>query len=120
MLVTIGYGGKRPSDFFRELEKLNADLVIDVRATPQKAFLTSYTKPILERILGRKYVWLPECGNRSRQLPPTLTDEKHCIERIRYLLTQYKTVVLLCAEKDESRCHRYYIKKKVEQDQKQR
>lgn len=115
-LSTIGYGGKNPNDFFNELEKLKPDLVIDVRADPFHAFLTCYTKSILEKILlgyNIKYMWLSSCGNASRKLLPTLQDESHCIDRVKYLLTQHEHIVLLCAEKDEARCHRSYIKEKV-------
>lgn len=117
-LSTIGYGGKNPNDFFKELEELKPDLVIDVRANPCHAFLPCYTKPLLEKIIayyGIKYMWLPQCGNASRTLPPKLQDESHCIKRIKYLLTQCEHIVLLCAEKDEKRCHRLFIKEKVEE-----
>lgn len=113
MITTIGYGGKKPDDFFKELNSLNADLVIDVRENPHKAFLTVYTRNVLKRILKEKYVWLPSCGNVTRKLPPTLKDEKHCLGRIQFLTTKFNRIVLLCAEKDEARCHRSYIKEKL-------
>ena len=36
-LLTIGYGGKKPTDFFSELEALAPDFIVDVRENPHKA-----------------------------------------------------------------------------------
>ena len=78
------------------------------------AFLGVYTRPYLETRLGDRYVWIPKCGNRTRQLPPTLVDEGYCLKRIRDLMSHGRgRVVLLCAERDEARCHRRYIKDKI-------
>ena len=113
MIRTIGYGGKTPTEFFAELEAMNPDLVIDVRDYPHRAFLGSYTKAGLEKRLGEKYLWLPVCGNATRELPPTLNDETACFDEIRQLMETHGLIVLLCAEKDERRCHRFYIKRRL-------
>jgi len=115
VIETIGYGGKHPDEFFHDLSQLQPDLVIDVRDNPFKAFLSVYTLPHLKERLGERYIWLPSCGNATRKMPPTLRNEAACIERIKYLTSKHERVVLLCAEKDESRCHRSYIKAKVEE-----
>jgi len=106
---TIGYGGKTPTDFFAELEAMKPDLVIDVRDRPHWAYLGCFTKRGLEKRLGEKYVWLHVCGNATRELPPTLNDEAKCLDEIRKLMENHGSIVLLCAEKDENKCHRYYI-----------
>lgn len=113
-VVTIGYGGKRPDTFFTELEALSADLVVDVRADPFHAFLGVYTKSGLEARLGDRYVWVRELGNSTRELPPTLVDEEAGLRKLRALMDGRHRVVLLCAEKDETHCHRSYIREKVE------
>ena len=115
-VLTIGYGGKRPHEFFDELDRLSADLVVDVRRDPFHAFLGVYTKPSLERRL-KNYVWIRELGNRHKSLPPVLVDEKAGLLRLLALIrTRHpKRVVLLCAEKDEERCHRAYVKRLVEE-----
>jgi len=113
-IMTIGYGGKKPHAFFDELAKLNADLVIDVRWNPFKAFLGVYTcKALMKRVPN--YVWIIELGNPSRKLPPTLMDEKTGLDKAMALIKNHKAkrVVLLCAEKDENRCHRKYVKEKL-------
>ncbi len=113
IIKTIGYGGKKPEDFFRELESLGPDLVVDVRENPFRAYLGVYTKPYLEKRLGSRYTLLGELGNRSRELPPTLVDEEAGLRILRGLAEGRRILVLLCAEKDEDRCHRGYIKRRL-------
>ena len=113
MISTIGYGGKKPKEFFQELESLLPDLVVDVRENPDRAFLGSYTRNGLKKILGERYLWIHELGNKSRSMPPTLVDEERGFYKLRELLKKHSHVVLLCAEKDEERCHRGYIRDKI-------
>ncbi|MDP2899723.1 MAG: DUF488 domain-containing protein [Candidatus Bathyarchaeota archaeon] len=112
-LLTIGYGGKKPDNFFAELEALNPGIVVDVREDPFHAFLGVYTKRGLETRLGARYVWIRELGNSTRELPPTLVDEAEGLRKLRTIMSQHERVVLLCAEKDEDRCHRGHIKAKL-------
>jgi uncharacterized protein (DUF488 family) len=112
-VVTIGYGGKKPEAFFAELEALDADLVVDVRADPFHAFLGVYTKRGLESRLGDRYVWIRELGNSTRELPPTLVYEEAGLRKLKALMEGRRRIVLLCAEKDDTKCHRSYIKAKV-------
>lgn len=114
-LLTIGYGGKKPDDFFREVESMNPDIVVDVRENPFKAYLNCYTKQSLEMQLNQKYVWIRELGNKTRTLPPKLVDEEEGLRKLRLILSTHEKVVLLCAEKNDVDCHRSYIKKKIEQ-----
>jgi len=115
-LLTIGYGGKKPVDFFAEIEALKPDIIVDVRENPFHAFLGTYTKKGLELRLGSRYIWIKELGNTSRELPPTLVDEAEGLKKLHALMQLHKRVVLLCAEKDEERCHRSYIKAKLQKD----
>lgn len=109
--MTIGYGGKKPKEFFSEIVKLQPCLVIDVRRDPNHAFLGVYTRTGLASRLPR-YEWIPELGNKKKTLPPEYVDEKLGFAKLRVLATNAKRIVLLCAEKDENRCHRKYIKEK--------
>lgn len=111
IIETIGYGGKKPDNFFKELEALEPDIVVDVRENPYSAFLGVYTLPQLEKRLGSKYTWIKELGNHTRMMPPTLVDEKTGLEKLRKLAETHHRIVLLCAEKLESSCHRGYVKK---------
>jgi uncharacterized protein (DUF488 family) len=112
-VVTIGYGGKKPTDFFAEIEALNPDVVVDVRQDPFHAFMGVYTKSGLEKKLGSKYVWVRELGNTTRELPPTLVDEAEGLRKLREIMDGRRLIALLCAEKDETQCHRSYIKAKI-------
>jgi uncharacterized protein (DUF488 family) len=112
-VVTIGYGGKKPTDFFAEIEALNPDVVVDVRQDPFHAFMGVYTKNGLEKKLGSKYVWVKELGNTTRELPPTLVDEAEGLRKLHEIMDGRRLVALLCAEKDETQCHRSYIKAKI-------
>jgi len=38
-VMTIGYGGKKPDNFFVEHDDLKPDMVVDVRQDPFHAFL---------------------------------------------------------------------------------
>lgn len=112
-VVTIGYGGKKPDTFFAELEALGADLIVDVRVDPFHAFLGVYTKHGLEARLGDRYVWVRELGNSTRELPPKLVDEEVGLAKLRALMVGCRRIALLCAEKDETQCHRSYVKAKI-------
>ena len=94
---------------------MEPDLVVDVREDPYRAYLGVYTKPYLERRLGSRYIWVRELGNMSRELPPTLADEEAGLRRLRELAEAHEVLVLLCAEKDEERCHRDYIRLKIQE-----
>jgi len=102
-----------PDRFFEELESLKADVVVDVRENPFRAFMNVYTKRELEKCLGDRYIWIRELGNKSRELPPMLVDEEEGLRKLRALMEKHRRIVLLCAEKDENRCHRGYIKDKI-------
>ena len=111
-ILTIGYGGKKPKDFFDELEKLQPCHVVDVRRDPFHAFLGVYTKPYLEKRIP-DYIWIGELGNKVKRLPPEYVDEEVGFAKLRMLARNVKRIVLLCAEKDENRCHRKWIKERM-------
>jgi len=112
MIETIGYGGKRPEDFFKELDEMKPDIVVDVRENPYNAFLGVYTLPQLAKRLGERYTWIRELGNKTRQLPPTLVDEEAGLRKLQAIVEKHDRIVLLCAEKLEENCHRGYVKKR--------
>lgn len=111
-ILTIGYGGKKPKDFFRELQALQPCLVVDVRRDPKHAFLGVYTRTGLASRIPN-YEWIPELGNKKKCLPPEYVDEEVGFAKLRLLMSKHPRIVLLCAEKDENRCHRKWIKEKV-------
>lgn len=111
-ILTIGYGGKKPNDFFQELERLQPCYVVDVRRDPFHAFLGVYTKSHLEKRVPN-YIWIGELGNRLRTLPPEYVNEYVGFAKLKVLAEDNVRIVLLCAEKDENRCHRKWIKERM-------
>lgn len=112
----IGYGGCKPTDFFARLHQMNPDLVVDVRADPYHAYLATYTKPQLEKSLKTKYIWIPELGNRTRDINNIqLVDEEKRLHRLLELAGVYDHILLLCAEKKDEDCHRSYVRNRLYQ-----
>ena len=94
IIETIGYGGKKPEDFFKELDDLTPDIVVDVRENPYSAYLSVYTYPQLKKRLGSKYTWIKELGNKTRMMPPTLVDEESGLDQLRVLAMTHQRIVL--------------------------
>ena len=112
-LLTIGYGGKKPADFFSELEEMAPDYIVDVRENPHRAYLGCYTRAHFIKRFSSHYVWIKELGNRTRTLPPQLVNEEAGMTQLEELCEGSNRIVLLCAEKDEERCHRRYVKERI-------
>jgi len=108
----LGYGGtKKPEDFFARVDQLNPDLVVDVRANPHRAYRGTYTKTHLEKTLKQKYLWIPELGNKTRDINNIqLVDEEKGLQKLFELAEKYEHIVLLCAEKKDEDCHRSYVR----------
>ena len=123
-IYTIGYGNSTPDAFFALLPD-NA-IIVDVRANPYSAWNSLFTYRHLSQRLAafrdgtRRYVWIPELGNRSRRMPPTLVDEAKGLEHLKRLARDAhqkgRAICLLCAEGNPlepdgvtHRCHRAYI-----------
>jgi uncharacterized protein (DUF488 family) len=111
----IGYGGtKNPTDFFAKIRKMNPDLVVDVREDPRRAYRGTYTKSYLEKELKDKYVWIPELGNKTRDIDNIqLVNEEEGLKKLLELAKRYEHIVLLCAEKKDEDCHRSYVKDRL-------
>lgn len=122
-IYTIGYGGRKPTDFVEILSKASVQLVADVRLLPNRASMGSYVKAKspergIEKLLGEAgiaYQWLEELGNPDPKDPQMqsfrdlMTEEFDSrTEQLQKLATS-QTVCLLCAEKDPERCHRSIV-----------
>lgn len=124
-VLTIGYGNLVPDEFFTKLYALKPDLIIDVRADPWHAWSSCYTADFLMKKFPN-YVSIPALGNLTRTLPPQLVNEEIGFRQLLMLLSPewrvfgktikfppINTVVLLCSELNENRCHRKYVKEKL-------
>ena len=111
----IGYGGtKESNDFFARIDRMNPDLVVDVRADPFHAYRGTYTKSYLAKRLKDKYVWIPELGNKTRDIDNIqLVNEEEGLKKLLELVRRHDHIVLLCAEKKDEDCHRSYVKDRL-------
>ncbi len=110
----LGYGGTKPEDFHAKIKRMNPDLIVDVRADPYRAYLGVYTKPQLEKKYGSRYVWIPELGNKTRDINNIqLVDEQEGLQKLSELAKRHEHIVLLCAEKRDGECHRSYVKNRL-------
>ncbi len=120
VLKTIGYGGLRGANqLLSMLKEVGTELVVDVRLKPycgwNKDFCGSALKDKLASA-GVDYFWTADLGNLTRDVQNIkLSNEAQGIKKVLSLVNthNYGTVVLLCAEADEKRCHRLYIKNKL-------
>jgi len=121
-IYTIGYGGRKTSEFVDLLKKANVTTVVDVRLTPERAFLAIYAKGKnpskgIQGLLGRagiQYVSVPELGNPFKDDKDWRPKYQLHLEKKGDLLCsklyELKTsFCLLCAEKYASTCHRKVI-----------
>ena len=109
-----GYGGTKPEDFYAKIKQVNPDLIVDVRADPHHAYLGLYTKPQLEKKYGSRYVWIPELGNKTRDINNIqLVDEQEGLRKLSELTKRYEHIALLCVEKKDEDCHRSYVRDRL-------
>jgi len=119
---TIGYGGRRPSEFVDILQRNQILTVADVRLRPQRASMGCYVlakspEKGIRGLLGRAgigYCWVEELGNpflghddwQDRYREWILAEGEL---RCRKLFDLEEPVCLLCAEKRISECHRMHV-----------
>ncbi len=117
---TIGYGGLGGANHLvKMLKEMNAELVVDVRLKPWCSWNKDFCALALKNKLSRAdmdYFWTDDLGNSTRDVRDIkLLNEMRGLEKVLALVKTYNygTVVLLCAEADEKRCHRLYIKNRL-------
>ncbi|MFZ2410068.1 MAG: DUF488 domain-containing protein [Candidatus Methanoperedens sp.] len=120
---TVGYGGLSGANhLIAILKETNAELVVDVRLKPYCGWNKDFCGHALKDKLsgaGIDYFWTDDLGNITRDVRNIkLVNEKRGLEKVLALVKTYSygTVVLLCAEADEKRCHRLYLKNKLAED----
>ncbi|MDO4888943.1 MAG: DUF488 domain-containing protein [Actinomycetaceae bacterium] len=126
-----GYEGKTLDDLLSEAERVQANVVVDVRMTPisrKKGFSKTRLRQALEAA-GLKYVHMRELGNpkdnRAAFATPGTDDAAHAYQRftdevlhtpegtaaIHHIadLATDQTVLVLCCEHDHEQCHRRLV-----------
>jgi uncharacterized protein (DUF488 family) len=132
-LVSVGYGGRRLTALIRMLAEEHVELLIDVRMRPVSA-IPGFSGRSLQRALaevGIGYRHTPTLGNPPENRAPfhdgavqrgrarflkllALKAARDMLEEVAAIANKSR-VAVLCAERDQSRCHRQVI---VEQLQK--
>ena len=111
MIYGIGYGNLTPEQFIQILVDNNIKVLIDIRAKPEWARLSSYKQKGLQRMLDEKgiiYIHEVKLGNTSRKLEDfsVTIDMINIAENYLTLHQDSGNIVFLCACKYEERCHR--------------
>ena len=121
-LVTIGYGGRKPTELTSLLAGRGVKTVADVRLRPDRAAMGIYAKAKsadkgIERLLsdaGFGYASLIELGNLFLDVDDWEPRYRRLLDVTGDLLTERllalpTPICLLCCEKDPLRCHRRLI-----------
>lgn len=101
MIFTIGYGGlKRLDELVNVMEERKVDCLLDVRSKPT-AWCNDFAGHTMKKRLGPRYRWV---GDILGGLGEILEINIQALVRD----GRYRTLLLMCAEKDPARCHRHY------------
>lgn len=115
-LYLIGYGNQVPEEFFTRLEERSPNgstwLVVDVRAR-RRSWAWSYSAGHIDNLFqqrGHVYIWMIELGNEGNRHEVRLVNEQVGLWALEMQLRRSRRpVILLCAERLSSRCHRSAI-----------
>ncbi|MDF1632101.1 DUF488 domain-containing protein [Mycoplana sp. MJR14] len=126
-IYTIGYEGTDINRFVQTLEAVGIDAIADVRAVPlsrKKGFSKNALRKHLEEA-GILYIPLPELGDpragreaakagdydRFRAIYSTHVDQPQATSAVAKLAAdaEYKSICLLCFERDPKTCHRNIV-----------
>ena len=113
-LFTIGYGGRRFTDFVSLLQQHDITLVVDIRRIPRST-APEYTKESLEAKLSQSgigYIPMGDAlgGFRKGDYPKHMETELYNHGIIELLeLAKEGNAVLMCKERSDTGCHRRYI-----------
>ncbi|HSY43620.1 MAG TPA: DUF488 domain-containing protein [Candidatus Acidoferrum sp.] len=129
-LMTIGYEGLSPSEFFDLLRRCEVSMIVDVRELPisrRRGFAKSALAAGLE-LQGIKYVHKPALGcprdirhdyrddgdwaQYSQRFKAYLETQLSALEELSVLVAQERCC-LLCFEEDYNFCHRSFVAERV-------
>ena len=108
----LGYAAPGAAE---QLERWMADasvVLVDIRLAARSRWLRQWNKGWLVRQWGDRYVHESRLGNlnyRDRSQPIEIRDLPGGLATVTDLLSQNRSVVLLCACADESQCHRRVV-----------
>jgi uncharacterized protein (DUF488 family) len=116
-LYLIGYGNQIPDQLFERLEQVvDTALIVDIRARRQ-SWAWSWSGPQVEFIVkkrGHDYIWLHQLGNLNRNGQVRLANEAVGMMALEsQIRTSSLPIVLLCAERLGTDCHRSVVADKL-------
>ena len=123
---TIGYGNYPIDRFISILQNFGIDLIIDVRSIPYSRFNPHFNRENLEKTLKQNTIDYQFTGNRlgGRYKDPdllfpdgTVNYQKvretelfnEGITQLMGIIASGKLIVLMCAEMEPERCHRFAL-----------
>lgn len=114
-LYTWGYAGHTQADLFDLMREHQIDLVVDVRQSPW-SHEERWRKAALTASFGESYRHVPELGNSTRSAQRVqLVNEGRGLARLEGLLQIRRRVLIICVERDYSRCHRSYVAQRMQE-----
>jgi uncharacterized protein (DUF488 family) len=114
-LYTWGYSGRTQADLFDLMTEHQLTLVVDVRQRPWSRD-TRWRKAALTATFGDNYRHLHELGNKTRSVQNVqLVNEERGLARLEELLHIHRRVLIMCLERDHSRCHRSYVARRMQE-----
>ncbi len=112
-LYTWGHSGRTQAELFDLMTEHRIALVVDVRQRPWSRDVR-WGKRELAATFGANYRHLPQLGSRTRNVPKVqLVDEEKGLAHLEELLSVHQRVLIMCLERDPSRCHRSYVAQRV-------
>ena len=107
MLYTLGYSGWTPAAIQEAAQAHNA-VVCDIRYSPASRY-PPWRKHQLAHLLGARYQHVQALGNRNYKNggPIALADYEVGRQVIADILATGQSVILMCACKDLTTCHRF-------------
>ncbi|NYT04000.1 MAG: DUF488 domain-containing protein [Candidatus Methanofastidiosa archaeon] len=122
IIYTIGHSNRKIEDFISILKRFKVEVLIDIRTFPFSKYVPDYNKESISRKLidnGIEYLYK---GDKLGGMPAEGFDRYRASERYSQALHEFlgeiisnkKTVALMCAEKDYNNCHRRFVSEDLE------
>lgn len=122
IMYTIGHSNRKINSFIEILDKFLIARLIDIRTYPYSEYVPEYNRENLQKTLkesGIEYCYLGDkLGGRPLEgfskYRKSETYTKVLNELLIDTISSKKTVGLMCAEKDYTRCHRRFVSEDLE------
>ncbi|NPV49671.1 MAG: DUF488 domain-containing protein [Candidatus Methanofastidiosum sp.] len=122
IIYTIGHSNRKITDFISILKRFDVEVLIDIRTFPFSKYVPDYNKENISRKLidngieyaykGDKLGGMPAEGFSQYRISERYSQALH--ELLGEIISNKKTVALMCAEKDYNNCHRRFVSEDLE------